>query len=254
MKKALNTKNNYKIRARAFDKLYKDYCREYGNDDGWWDYRVSLRKKFANELTDRQEKDFGLTSLKVKKAFFEILKNKKKGNSYPSEFFYQLSLSIILKFFSKDDSILEIGCGEFPILEKILDKKGINYFGLDPFIKNVNNKNLFKARISKLPKKLNQKYDLILANMVYTINYTDDNSKYFKWELENKPRLLKTISKLLNEKGYFISIDDIGTIFTKRELEKYFKILVYEKDMKIRDFNNKGKVLEYCRVIVLRKK
>jgi hypothetical protein len=253
MKKALNDRFSSKERANAFDSIYNNYLKMNKNDFNWDKERIALRKKFAQGLNNNEKKKFGLIDSKIRKAFFKLLKNKQKGNSYPTEFFYQISYPIIHSLLNKKDSILEIGYGEFPALQRILEKDNINYFGIEPYPKKINNKKLFKGNLSKLPRKLNQRYNLVLANMVYTINYTNSYPRYFDWELKNKNKLLKTIHNLIKPTGYFISIDDIGTIFSKKELEKYFSILIFEKDIEIRDFNNKGAIVDFGRVTILQR-
>ncbi|MCG2719654.1 MAG: class I SAM-dependent methyltransferase, partial [Nanoarchaeota archaeon] len=112
----------------------------------------------------------------------------------------------------------------------LLNKKRFTAFGIEPYPKEFDNIKSFKGTLNKFPKKLEQKYNIILANIVYSINYSHSFPKKFKWELKNKRKLIKKLRFLIKPKGYLILIDDLGTIFLKKELKKYFKILLFEKD------------------------
>jgi hypothetical protein len=253
MKKALNDKFSSKERFNAFMSSYNNHVKINKDNSNWNKERIALRKKLAQRLTNNERKKFGLADSQIRNAFFKLLKNKQKKNSYPTEFFYQISYPIICKLLKKKDSMLEIGYGEFSALQKVLEKEGISYFGIEPYAKKIDNRRLFRGKLSKLPRKLDQKYNLILANMVYTINYTNNFSKCFAWELKNKKKLLKLIYSLIKPNGYFISIDDIGSMFTKKELSEYFKLLVFEKDIEIRDFSDKNAIADFGKVTILQR-
>jgi hypothetical protein len=243
MRKALNPKYSPEERARAFDKLYYDYIKINGSDKGWDKFRENLRKKFSNFLSEKQKLKFGLTKKGKNIALNELKKfvSAKKKSKYPVEIFYRTSFALIKKIAPKNARILDVGYGDYPTFIRFLNSRGYESYGIEPFPKEFDNKNSFKGTIKDFPKELNKKYDLILINMVYTINYTHYFPKKFKWELKNKEKLIKKLNLLLDKKGYLVLIDDIGTIFTKRDLKKYFKILLFEKD-------NEG------RITLLRKK
>jgi hypothetical protein len=232
MGKALNSKYSPKERAMAFDKLYYDYIKINGNDNGWDKFREKLREEFSNFLTEKQKLKFGLTKKEKSIAFSELKKFvfTKKESYYPVEIFYKTSWALIKKITSKNAKILDIGYGDYPTFIKFLNSKEYNTHGIEPYPKEFDNKKSFRGTIKNIPKKLNQKYNLILINMVYTINYTHHFPKKFNWELKNKKKLIKRLNALLSEKGYLVLIDDIGTIFSKKDLKKYFKIVLFEKD------------------------
>lgn len=231
MKEALNPKNLPKKRARSFSQLYSNYVKEKGNDKGWDKFRSKLKKRFVNGLTEIQKKRFGLSRKEIKNASLEI-KNKTptKKNFFPVHSFYKTSFALINKLGKKGDKILDIGYGDYPLIVDLLNKKGFLALGIEPYPKAFDKIKSFKGTLKKLPKKLEQKYDVILANMVYSINYSQYFHKKFKWELKNKKSLIKKLSSLIKPKGYLILIDDLGTIFSKQDIEKYFKILLFEKD------------------------
>jgi hypothetical protein len=243
MKKALNPKYSSRERAMAFDKLYYDYIKVNGNDKGWDKFREKLREEFSNLLTEKQKLKFGLTKKEKELASIELKKfvSTEKKSGYPVEIFYKTSWALIKKIASKNAKILDVGYGDYPTFIKFLKSKEYNSYGIEPFPKEFDNKHSFKGTIKEFPKKLNQKYDLILINMVYTINYTHHFPKKFKWELKNKEKLLKKLNSILDKNGYLILIDDIGTIFSKRNLKRNFRIILFEKD-------NEG------RITLLRKK
>ena len=156
--------------------------------------------------------------------------SKKKKSGYPVDIFYKTSWAIIKKLLKKGDKVLDVGFGEYPTFIEFLNYKGYLAYGVEPFPKKIDNKRSFKGTIKRLPRELEQKYDLILINMVYTINYTNHFPGKFRWELKNKSRLLAKLSSLLDKGGYLVLIDDIGTIFSRKDLEKYFKVIIFEKD------------------------
>jgi len=243
MKKALSSKYSSKERAEAFDKIYYDYVGVKGDDNGWDKFREKLRKKFSNTLSQKQKIKLGLTKKETDNSLNELKKfiSSKQKSSYPVELFYKTSWALIKKLINKENKVLDIGFGDYPTFIEFLNKKNYLAYGIEPFPKKFDNKISFKGKIKDLPKKLKQKYDLILINMVYTINFTHHFPKKFKWELKNKEKIIKKLSSLLNEKGYLILIDDIGTIFSKKDLEKNFRAIIFEKD-------NEG------RITLLRKK
>ncbi|UZE94137.1 MAG: methyltransferase domain-containing protein [Candidatus Pacearchaeota archaeon] len=255
MRKALSIKYSPKERAEAFDKIYYDYVKEKGSDKNWDKFRIKLRQVCSNQLTDIQKNKFGLNKNNVKKAYIELKQNipKKNKSFFPVEIFYENSFSLIKKITKGDEKILEIGFGDYPILINLLNKKGFSAFGIEPFPKAVDKVRTFKANMKNFPKKLDQKYDIILANMVYSINYMCHSPKKFQWELKNRKGLIKKISSLLDSEGCLILIDDIGTIFSKKYLEKYFKIILFEKDIPTINFK-KDKVEGYERITLLKKR
>ena len=50
-----------------------------------------------------------------------------------------------------------------------------------------------------------------------------------------------------------ILVDDIGTIFSKSDLEKYFQILLFEKDIEVINFDT-NKIEDFVKVTLLRKR
>ncbi len=256
MKKSLNFKINAKKRADSFDKLFEEYIKIDEKGAKWNEFRIKLRKKFANKLTTKQKKEYALTKNQLRKSYFEIQNNipKSQKSFFPVELFYEISFSIIQKISKEGDKILDIGYGDFPILINLLNKKGYETYGIDPFAKKFDKEKTFKCKIKNLPKKLEKlKFNVILANMVYSINYTSHFSKNFKWELEHKQELLKKFFELLENKGFLILVDDLGTIFSKGSLKKYFQILIFEKDVEVINFDT-NKIEGFGRVTILRKK
>ncbi len=256
MKKSLDFRINSKKRADSFNKLFEEYIKIDKEGTKWNKFRIKLRKKFANKLTAKQGKEYALTRNQLRKSYFEIKDNilKSQKSFFPVELFYEISFSIIKKIIKKGDKILDIGYGDFPILINLLNKKGYKTYGIEPFAKKFDKEKTFKCKIKNMPKKLEKlKFNVILANMVYSINYTSHFSENFKWELENKKEILKKFFELLECKGFLILVDDIGTIFSKSDLEKYFQILLFEKDIEIINFDT-NKIEDFGRVTILRKK
>ncbi len=256
IKKALNFKISAKQRADSFNKLFDEYIKIDKEGTKWNEFRIKLRKNFANKLTSNQKKEYALNKNQLKKSYFEIQKDipKSQKSFFPVELFYEISYSIIQKISKREDKILDIGYGDFPILVNLLNKKGYNSYGIEPFAKDYDKEKTFKCKIKNLPKKLEKlKFNVILANMVYSVNYTSHLSKNFKWELEHKQEILKKFFELLEDKGFLILLDDIGTIFSKRELGKYFQILLFEKDIEVINFDT-NKVEDFGKITILRKK
>lgn len=253
MKKALSAGYSPKERASTFNNLYYNYKKEHGSDKNWNEFNLSLRKKCANKLTEKQKQEFGLNKNEVRLSYFELKKSIPKQNKsfFPVEVFYENSYPLIRGILSKG-AILEIGFGDYPTLVNLLNKKGYSAFGIEPSPKIFDKTKTFKASMKNFPKELEQKYDLILANMVYSINYTHFFAKNFRWELRNKGVLIKKIASLLKPKGHLILVDDLGTIFSKKELKKYFKIILFEKDVPAIDFN-KNKIVGFGRITLIRK-
>ncbi len=253
MKQSLDSKNSPNKRVYFFHKLYNKYIDIGKKDENWDVVRIRLREKFANKLSTSQRKKYSITKMDLKKSYYELQKNIQKNN-YPVELFYEISLALIQKICKKGERILDIGYGYYPILVNLLNKKGYNAIGIDPFAKQFDNEKTFKCTIKNLPKDLEKKeFNIILANMVYSINYTSHFSKKFNYELANRKRLLKKLSELLDKKGFLILVDDIGTIFSKRDLKQHFKILLFEKDLEIFNFS-KNKAYDFAKVTLLQKK
>lgn len=255
MKRALESKYSPKERAEAFNKIYLEYIKEKGNDKNWQKFEINLRKKCSNKLTKKQKERFGLNEEDVKSSYFELKENisKNEKSFFPVEIFYENSFSLIKKITKSNERILEIGFGDYPILINLLNRKGYSAFGIDPFPKVFDKKRTFKATMENLPKALEQKFDLILINMVYSINYTSHFSKIFKWELENKKYLIRKIASLIKSKGNLILVDDIGTIFSKKELRRYFNVILFEKDIPTINFDKDG-IEGFGRITLLKKK
>ncbi len=232
MEKSLNRKFSSKERAEAFDKIYYDYVKEKGNDKEWDQFREKLRKKYFDPLSEKQKKQFGLTTKKMINNSKELKKfiSKKPKSNYPVDIFYKTAYCIIRKLSNKKDNILDIGYGNHPTFIDFLNSKGYSAYGIEPFPSRFDKITSFKGTINHFPKKLKQKYGIILINMVFTINYTHHFSKKFKWELKNKQKLLSKLASLLSKEGYLILVDDIGTIFSRKDLGRKFKIIVFEKD------------------------
>lgn len=256
VKDSLNFKNNSKKRANYFNQLYDEYLKIDKDGTKWDEFRTALRKKFADKLTKNQRKEYALTKNQIKKSYFEIQKDipKAQKSFFPADLFYELSFSIIKKISQRRDRILDIGYGDFPILVNLLNKKGYETYGIEPFAKQFDNEKTFKCKINNIPKELEElKFNVILANMVYSVNYTSHFSKNFNWELKHKPEILKRFSGLLTDKGFLILVDDLGTIFSKVDLEKHFQILLFEKDIEVINFDTHN-IEDFWKITILRKK
>ncbi len=253
MKNALDSKLSTEKRAKLFDRIYEEYVRENGNDNGWDNYRTKLRGAYSNKLSKKQEVKFGINRESIRRAYAELQKNIKKRNHFPVELFYENSFSIIKKIIKKGDKFLEIGYGDCPLLINLLNKRGYSAYGMEPFPKEFDDNRTFRATMKNIPDRLIDKYDLILINMVYSVNYTQQLKKNFKWELRNKSKLISRISKLLNKQGYLILIDDIGTIFDEKDLKKYFQIILFEKDIPVINFMT-NKTDDFGKLTLLRRK
>ena len=256
MKESLNPKNSSNKRADSFNNLFSEYTNIDPKCIKWGEFRIKLRRHFANKLTQNQKKKYALARSNLKKSYFEIKDSipKSQKSFFPVELFYEVSFSIIQKISKKGDLILDIGYGDFPLLTNLLNRKGYEAYGIDPFPKQFDKDKTFKCKINNLPRKIRDlRYNLILVNMVYSVNYTSHYSKYFKWELKHKAELIKKLHRLLEKKGFLILIDDIGTIFPKRDLEKYFRILLFEKDIEVINFDT-NKVEDFGKITLLQKK
>lgn len=255
MRKALNSKSPPEERAESFDRFYCDYLQEGGNYKNWDMLQLELREICSNRLTEIQKNKFGLTKKEVRKAYFELKKSVPNNNKsfFPVEVFYENSFSLIQKITKGNEKTLEIGFGDYPILVNLLNKKGYSAFGIEPFPKNFDKKKTFKATMKNLPRGLRQKFDLILINMVYSIVYSRHYPEKFEWEIEHKGDLVKKLASLIKSGGYLILTDDLGTIFSKRDLTKYFKIILFEKDVPAINFV-KNKVEGFERITLLIKK
>jgi HJR/Mrr/RecB family endonuclease len=135
-----------------------------------------------------------------------------------------------------------------------LNQKAYEAYGIEPFAKEFDSWKTFRCKIKNLPKKLEKlKFNIILANMVYSINYTSHFSKNFKWELKYKKKILNKLFGLLNDKGFLILLDDIGTIFSKSDLNKHFQILFFEKDIEVINFDTNN-IEDFGKITILRKR
>jgi hypothetical protein len=148
--------------------------------------------------------------------------------------FYSIIYSLIKKLLSKSNKILEIGFGQHPFFINFLNYIGYECFGIEPNYDKPDNKTTFKARFPELPEKLNKKYDLVFAVYVFSVIY-DDNMKLKKDE-EKINKVLSKLSDIIKQGGYLVLGDCVGTIFKRKELEKEFKILMFEKDIIINDY------------------
>jgi phosphopentomutase len=252
MKESLNSRFSAKKRAKAFNSLYYLYVKNNGNDSGWDTLREDLRKRHLNELTKKQKKKFGLTDKEISSSSNELKKfvSTKSKSNYPVEIFYKTAWALIKKISNKNEKILDIGFGDYPIFIEFLDSKGYNSYGVEPSPKKTDNKKTFEGTINKFPKELEKEYNLILINMVYTINYTHHFSEKFEWELKNKKIVLEKLARLLKKEGKIILIDDIGTIFTKKELKEKLKVILFEKDIEL-DIGKGRKA--FCKITLLSK-
>lgn len=260
MEKALNPSLENEERYENYEKMYSQYKENNEGDEGWIEARTELRKKFSNPPTNQQKNKYGLKKKDIKKSFFEIKKNipekykeEKDEYSLPAEIFYQNTYSVLKNITAEGEEIMEIGCGKQPKFINLLNKNNFPTVGIDPVLENSEHPKAFKTTMKNLPKTLkSQEYKLILANMVYSINYTYEFLEKFSWELNHEKKLLKKISSLLKPKGHLILIDDIGTIFKKKNLEKHFKIELFEKDVPCIDFKE-NKIKTYQRITLLEK-
>lgn len=255
MKEALSKNNSFIERGRNFLRTYEEYVKINSSDSGWNGFYIKLRKKFINKLTLRQKREYSLDRKSLRNSYYKLKNNiKNRRNKYPTELFYETSLSVVNKILNRGDSFLEIGFGDYPILVDILDKEGMLAFGIEPFPRIFDKSKTFKGTLKHIPKEIEKnKFDVILANMVYSASYVSYFSDNFKWETKNKHKLLSRIWGLLKRNGYFILIDDIGTIFNEKELRKYFKINIFEKDTEVINFD-KGRLQDFERITILRKK
>ena len=256
MKKSLDINYHPKKRADLFNELFNEYIVIDKKCDKWNEFRIKLRKKLANPLTNYQRKEYGITRNDLKNSYFEIKNNisKSQKSSFPVEIFYEISFATIKKISLKQDKILDIGYGDFPILITLLNNKGYDAYGIEPFPKQFDGQKTFKCKINNIPKKLEKlRFNIILANMVYSVNYTSHFPKKFKWELGNKNKIIKKLFKLLEDNGFLILIDDIGTIFAKKDIKKYFQIIHFEKDIEVINFDT-NKIEDFGRITILKKK
>ena len=256
MKESMNFGNSPRKRADSFNKVYNEYIKIDKEGKKWNEFRVKLRKKFANKLTQNQRKEYALTRNKLKKSYFEIKRSvhKSRKSMFPVELSYEASFSVIRKVLKKGDKALDIGYGDFPIFVDLLNKKGYRAYGIEPFAKQFDEEKTFKCKIENLPRKLEElKFNLILANMVYSVNYTSYFSKKFKWESKHKKELITKFFELLEHKGFLILIDDVGSIFSKRDLEKHFQIFLFEKDTEVINFDT-NKIEDFVRITLLQRK
>lgn len=233
MKRVLSDKVSSKKRAKAFEKLYFDHVNKEGNDLGWNEYRTLLRRRHAKVPHERQRGKYGLDAGSLRRAYRNLRKKTPRGgrNAFPTAIFYHISFSVIKKLAGRGAKILEVGFGDDPAFLQLLNKEGYSAYGIEPFSKRCDNRRTFKATMRNLPEMLGRKYDLILANMVYCVYYTYNFPTHFTWELNHKQALLKKMFSLLKSGGYLVLVDDVGTVFSKNDLAKYFKIILFENDI-----------------------
>lgn len=72
MKESLNFENNSKKRADSFNELFNEYIKRDKEGNKWNEFRIKLRKKFANRLNQNQKKEYALKKRNLKKSYFEI--------------------------------------------------------------------------------------------------------------------------------------------------------------------------------------
>lgn len=255
MKESLNLKNDTQKRAELFNDIYESYIKIDEEGKNWDAFRIKLRKKYANKLTQNQKKKYSLKRVDLKKSFYEIKKYipKSQKSFFPPELFYEISFILLQKVSKRKDKILDIGYGEFPTLINLLNKKGYDAYGLEPYAKQFDRERTFRCKIKDIPKKLEKmRFKVILANMVYSACYTTHYSDNFSWELENREKIIKKFNSLLEKNGFLILIDDMGSIFSKEYLKKYFKVLLFEKDIGVINFDS-NKVEDFVRITLLQK-
>jgi len=76
----------------------------------------------------------------------------------------------------------------------------------------------------------------------------------FKWERKNKNKILNILESLVKPKGYLILKDDIGSIFTKKEFSKKFRVIFFEKDVPLLEFTPKLLNHGYFKLTLLQKR
>ncbi len=258
MKEVLNKEISSKKRAEVFNKMYYRYIKEDSSGEGWMKTYDFIRSKNISKLNEKKQKEYGLKNndlIKSQKYLKEeSRKIKKLDNKERFVVSYTTAYSIIKKIIKPKDKILEIGYGDYPFLIEILNSKGYNTFGLEPETKIWDNKITFKSKFQDINKKLIKEYDIILANLVFCANFMNSFGKRYSWELKNKEKIIKLLTSLLKKKGYLILHDDIGSIFTEKELKKYFKIIFFEKDINYLGDKEKSGANSYSKFSLLIKK
>lgn len=255
--RVLDSKRPADERSAKFSEMFNLFWKYKKSYKEWAETYNKLRDKHLRELTKTQLKKYSLSKADLKKSFINLRKESKAFGNIPKldKFCvsYSSTYSLIKKLASPRAEIFEIGYGEYPFLINILNNEGFDCKGIEPTVKKANNRTTFKAKIQNLPKKLGKKYDLVIAVLVFSAHYMHFFKKRFIWERENKKEILNTLAKVVKPRGYLILEDDIGSIFTKKELSKKFKIIFFEKDIPLLEFNKNINHHGFFRLTLLKK-
>lgn len=228
MKFALDSSKASRLREKSLLKVYYLYEKEHGSDKGWMKFYEFLRKKHSRKLSNEMLKKYGLVEKDLKKAASKL---KKLIGSHGPLTYYSSIYALIYKLSKKGDLLFEIGYGDKPLFINKLNKEGYKCYGIEPKPKQLDNKFSFKAKIQNLPKEVKKEYDIVFANLVFCASYMNYFKGIFVWERKNKLKLLLILANLIKSKGYLILNDDIGSFFMKKQLQRYFNVLIHEKDI-----------------------
>lgn len=258
VKGVLDVKRPADERSSKFSEMFNLFWKNRKSYTAWAETYNKLRGEHLRELTKTQLKRYNLSKAYLKKSFIYLKRQGLAFGNIPKlDRFcigYSSIYSLIKKLANPRTEIFEIGYGEYPFLINILNKEGFDCKGIEPTAKKTDNRTTFRAKIQNLPKKLEKKYDLVVAVLVFSAHYMHCRKERFRWERKNKKRMLNILAKLVKSRGYLILKDDIGSIFTEKELSKKFKIIFFERDIPLLEFNKNIKHHGFFRITLLKRK
>jgi formiminotetrahydrofolate cyclodeaminase len=223
----------------------------------WHSILHEMTKRKIKTTPKQQKAVYNLSEKAIKNSFIKLyhyalaiegLTNKKRYCSG-----YSSMYNIIKKIAKIDDKLLEIGFGKYPFLIKLLNKEGYNCIGIEPEFRTPDNITIFKACFPSLPKKLNKKFNLIFAVLVFPKRY-EGNKFHEKLAKSRKERekIITALHNRLEKKGHLLLL---GCMFSKKELEKAgFEIKLYNIPIEIKDYiDNNPKWLAFWEVTLAQK-
>jgi ubiquinone/menaquinone biosynthesis C-methylase UbiE len=149
----------------------------------------------------------------------------KTGNLEEIDFYDRLRGSVfasIVKNLSKNERVLDIGCGDCDLVEYLARKGDMHVIGLDI------DGNKFKHTSQKMPREIRTKVKCIKGDAENLKDFGDKSfsaviSLYSLHEIAHPSRALKECRRILKGKGKIIVVDLLeNTIAEKLYSEKYF--------------------------------
>lgn len=256
IKKEKQVKNSLE-KNKWFDIMFNYAWKKTKSFKAWHFILHEITKRKIKLASKQQKVLYNLSEESIKKSFIQLynyalsikgLSNKKRYCSG-----YSSAYNAIKKIARKEDKILEIGFGKYPFLINLLNKQGYSCVGIEPEFKIPDNITTFRAYFPNIPNKINKKFNIILAVLVFPKRY--ENNKFHEKLLKNKKereKIINALYKKLDKKGYLLLL---GCMFSKEELEKAgFKMKLYNAPIEIKDYiNNNPKWLAFWEITLAQK-